>query len=163
MLRECDSGKVPSTNFISQRALLKRNKQNGWCRKRWKVRKINIPLVWNSLCCSLCKALAYFLRVSSANVSLLLCLPFSFVLMPQWNRLHMRGRYLRTAVLSSATAFNQLLALIYYFLLSLGFLDFTPRCLCNYSLKTPATLGAWERWPQGLAVGSKIVWSQGRR
>lgn len=54
-------------------------------RKGSKVMKINRAVVWMSFCCSLCGTPAQFLRVSSANVSLLLEVSSCFILMPQWN------------------------------------------------------------------------------
>lgn len=56
---------------------------NRCSRKRSNVVKINILLVYTSLCCSLCGT--YFLRVPSANVSLLLELFSAFIVTPQWN------------------------------------------------------------------------------
>lgn len=133
--------------IVEQRDKQREMEADGCSRKGSEVMKINIPLVWTSLCCSPCGTLVHFLRVSSANVSLLLYFSSCFILMPQWDcDITYVGPLSHTAVLSSAIAFNQPLALIYYFLLSSGLLHFTTLSVQLQSeTLAPLVLGSADR------------------
>lgn len=106
-------GEVPSKNYIVDVVVplreIQRDMEASRCsRQGWKVMKINITLVWTGLC-SLWGTFVFLLRVPSANASLPLSISSCFILTPQWNcdNLHyVRGLVSRTAVLSSAVAFN---------------------------------------------------------
>ncbi len=151
--------------IVKQRDEQREMEANRCCRKGPEVMKINIPLVWTSLCCSLCGTLVHFLRVSSANVSLFLYFSSCFILMPQWDcdNLHYvwgaaisHSCSLLSNRLQSAPRFDLLLPVV------LGIVAF-HYSVCAATIWNSGSTGAWERWPQGLSVGSKIVWSQGMR
>lgn len=123
-------------------------------RERSKVMKINSPLVWTRLCCSLCGTSAHFLRVSSANASLLLYFSSCFISMPQrdcdlhyvWGATISHSCSLLSDRFQSASFFDLLLPVV----LGMAELHHT---VCVATVWNSSSSGAWERWPQGLAVG----------
>lgn len=105
------------------------------------VMEINSPLVWTALPCFHSGTLVYFLRVTF-HYSCIFPLPLFWchsgivTISITYERL-----LCFAAVLSSAIAFNQLLALSYYFLLFLEFLNFTKLSIYFQFLYPSYSLG----------------------
>lgn len=118
-------------------------------RKGSKVKKINIPLLWTSLRDS---------PFPQGVVSSCFVAPLLFPLL-YFYVARMRGQYLAQLFspqhcFQSAHVFDLLLPVVF------GITEF-HYTLCGAKMWNFSSFGAWERWPQGLTVGSKIVWSQG--
>ncbi len=85
--------------------------------------------------------------------------------MPQWNCDNLHYVWATAISHSCSLCSNRLQSALLFDLLLPAVLGIAAfHCIiCVATVYNSSSSGAWERWPQGLAVGSKIVRSQGKR
>lgn len=136
-------------------------------KENWSSRKGAKVLKINSLCVCVALSVGLFPWGAISKLSLpLFYFSSAFIWMPQWNwatPVHAERPLSCTAVPSSAIAFNQLVALSYYFLLPFGVL---LHCPCSNKFKRPillhGCLGEMTRKQNSLLPELRLLWTSCR-